>query len=45
MRYEKPEVVVCASAVQTIQNMQKNSPDAIEANDKPTVFSAYEADE
>jgi hypothetical protein len=45
MRYEKPEIVVCTSAVQAIQNSQKNSPVNLESDKEPTIFAAYEADE
>lgn len=45
MKYDKPEIVVWSSAVQAIQNMQKNSPINLETDKDPTVFAAYEADE
>lgn len=45
MTYEKPEVVVCSSAVQAIQNLQKDNPIAFEDDKQPSYDAAYEADE
>jgi len=45
MKYEKPEIAVCTSAMDAVQNHQKNSPINLETDKDPTVFSAYEADE
>jgi hypothetical protein len=45
MKYSKPEIVACVSAVRLIQNMQKNSPVHLEMDKDPTIFTAYEADE
>lgn len=45
MKYAKPEIVVLVAAADAIQSGDKNSPIHMEVDGRPTLTSAYEADE